>query len=62
MLSSTNLPKSVKFWNGILGLNIFNQTETFAELGFSNDQAKLKIRDIGNLVILSVFVKLLFFN
>lgn len=48
MLSSTNLIKSVKFWNGILGLNIFNQTETVVELGFSNDQAKLKLRDIGN--------------
>lgn len=47
MLSSTNLTKSVKFWNGILGLNIFSQTETLVELGFSDDQAKLKLRDIG---------------
>lgn len=48
MLSSTNLTKSVKFWNGILGLNIFSQTEAFVEIGFDNDQAKLKLRDIGN--------------
>lgn len=48
MLSSTNLIKSLKFWNEILGLKIFNQTETTVELGFSNDQVKLKLRDIGN--------------
>ncbi|CAI6345990.1 unnamed protein product [Macrosiphum euphorbiae] len=47
MLSSTNLTKSMKFWNGILGLNIFNQNESSIELGFGEDQAKLKLRDIG---------------
>uniref|UniRef100_A0A2H8TV43 Glyoxalase domain-containing protein 4 n=1 Tax=Melanaphis sacchari TaxID=742174 RepID=A0A2H8TV43_9HEMI len=47
MLSSTNLTKSMKFWNGILGLKIFNQNESLLELGFSEDQAKLKLRDIG---------------
>lgn len=47
MLSSTNLTKSMKFWNGILGLNIFNQNESLIELGFGEDQAKLKLRDIG---------------
>lgn len=48
MLSSTNLTKSMKFWNGILGLKIFNQNESVIELGFADDQAKLKLRDIGN--------------
>lgn len=48
MLSSTNLTKSKKFWNEILNLNIFTETETFIELGFGNEQAKLKLRDIGN--------------
>lgn len=48
MLSSTNLEKSVKFWNGILGLKIFNQTAAVIELGFGDNQAKLKLRDIGN--------------
>lgn len=47
-LASTNLAKSLKFWNSILGLNIFNQTDAFIELGFDNDQAKLQIKDIGN--------------
>lgn len=47
MLSSTNLTNSVKFWNGILGLKIFNQTESLVELGFGDNQAKLKLRDIG---------------
>ncbi|CAH1710022.1 glyoxalase domain-containing protein 4 [Aphis gossypii] len=47
MLSSTNLTKSMKFWNGILGLKIFNQNESLIELGFDEDQAKLKLRDIG---------------
>jgi len=53
MLSSTNLTKSVKFWNGVLGLRIFSQTEALVELGFEDDQAKLKLRDIGNFDILS---------
>jgi len=48
MLSSTNLKNSVKFWNGILGLKIFCQTEAVVELGFGDDQAKLKLKDIGN--------------
>jgi len=48
MLSSTNLTKSVKFWNGVLGLRIFSQTEALVELGFGDDQVKLKLRDIGN--------------
>ncbi|KAL4112226.1 hypothetical protein QTP88_016052 [Uroleucon formosanum] len=47
MLSSTNLTKSMKFWNEILGLKIFNQNESVIELGFDEDQAKLKLRDIG---------------
>lgn len=48
MLSSTNLIKSKKFWSEILGLSIFKETETFIELGFGEEQAKLKLRDIGN--------------
>lgn len=51
MLSSTNLEKSVKFWNGILGLKIFSQTTAVIELGFGDNQAKLKLRDIGNFEI-----------
>ncbi|XP_050420608.1 glyoxalase domain-containing protein 4 [Adelges cooleyi] len=47
ILPSTNLEKSVKFWNGILGLNILNQTSTYAELGFGDDQAKLQLKAIG---------------
>ncbi|XP_025405757.1 glyoxalase domain-containing protein 4 [Sipha flava] len=47
MLSSTNLIKSKKFWNEILSLSIFTETETFIELGFDEKQAKLKFRDIG---------------
>lgn len=49
MLSSTNLTNSVKFWNGILGLKIFNRIESMVELGFDYNQAKLKLRDIGNI-------------
>lgn len=41
----------MKFWNGILGLKIFNQNESLIELGFGEDQAKLKFRDIGNFFI-----------
>jgi len=55
MLSSTNLTKSMKFWNGILGLNIFNQNESSIELGFGEDQAKLKLRDIGKFLNMVTF-------
>lgn len=48
MLSSTNLTKSKKFWSEILNLNIFTETDNFIELGFGDEQAKLKLRDIGN--------------
>jgi len=54
MLSSTNLTKSVKFWNGILGLNIFSQTDALVEFGFGDDQAKLKLRDIGNFQMINL--------
>ncbi|XP_050544289.1 glyoxalase domain-containing protein 4 isoform X3 [Daktulosphaira vitifoliae] len=46
ILSSTNLQKSVKFWNEILGLNIFNQSSSYAELGFGDEQAKLQLKAI----------------
>lgn len=62
MLSSTNLSKSVKFWKDILGLKIFNETEAFVELGFSDDQAKLKLKDIGKyfgVIVLIINVNLL---
>lgn len=49
ILSSTSLEKSVKFWNGILGLNIFNQTSSYAELGFGGEQAKLLLKAISNI-------------
>jgi len=55
MLSSTNLTKSMKFWNGLLGLNIYNQNESSIELGFGEDQAKLKLRDIGNFLNMVTF-------
>lgn len=47
-LASANLQKSVEYWNGILGLKIFEKTEKKLLLGFSEDQAKLELQDIGN--------------
>lgn len=49
-LASSNLPKSIDYWNGILGLKLFNQSEKCAVVGFDETQAKLKLIDIGSKV------------
>ncbi|KAJ8982121.1 hypothetical protein NQ317_002847 [Molorchus minor] len=46
-LASSNLEKSIKYWNGILGLKIFNQTDKTVELGFNENETKLELKDIS---------------
>ena len=46
-LASSNLKKSIEYWNGILGLKIFEQTDKKVVLGFGIEQAKLELEDIG---------------
>lgn len=46
-LNSSNLKKSIDYWNGILGLKIFKQTDKTALLGFKEDEAKLELNDTG---------------
>ncbi|KAJ3643936.1 hypothetical protein Zmor_026616 [Zophobas morio] len=46
-LSSSNLSKSVDYWNGILGLTIYNKTDKSVLLGFKDNEAKLELENIG---------------
>ncbi|XP_063907697.1 glyoxalase domain-containing protein 4 isoform X1 [Zophobas morio] len=45
-LSSSNLSKSVDYWNGILGLTIYNKTDKSVLLGFKDNEAKLELENI----------------
>lgn len=46
-LASSDLQKSIEYWNGILGLKIFNKTDKSVVLGFSDTQTKLELQQIG---------------
>ncbi|XP_046965126.1 glyoxalase domain-containing protein 4 [Vanessa cardui] len=46
-LASSNLAKSIDYWNGLLTLKIFEKSNKSVLLGFSEDQAKLEFVDIG---------------
>lgn len=46
-LASSNLQKSLKYWNGILNLKIFKQSDKSALLGYDENEAKLELVDIG---------------
>ncbi|CAG9585258.1 unnamed protein product [Danaus chrysippus] len=46
-LASSDLAKSIAYWNGLLTLKIFEKTDKTVTLGFSEDQAKLELVDIG---------------
>lgn len=49
-LASSNLQQSIDYWNGILGLKIYSQDDNKVLLGFSDDQTKLELEDIGTTV------------
>lgn len=46
-LASSNLAKSIAYWNGLLTLKLYEKTDKTALLGYSDDQAKLELVDIG---------------
>lgn len=46
-LASSNLLKSINYWNGILGLVIFDRSEDTVLLGFQENDAKLELKNIG---------------
>lgn len=46
-LACSNLAKSIDYWNGILGLKIFGQSEKNVLLGFKESEAKLELQEIG---------------
>lgn len=46
-LASSNLAKSIEYWNELLSLKIFEKTSKSVLLGFSENQTKLELVDIG---------------
>ncbi|XP_033228688.1 glyoxalase domain-containing protein 4 [Belonocnema kinseyi] len=46
-LASSNLERSISYWQGILNLNVFEQKDKSVLLGFSKEQTKLELDDIG---------------
>lgn len=46
-LASSNLEKSIDYWNGLLSLKVFEKTTKTVTLGFGDNQAKLELVDIG---------------
>ncbi|XP_045172363.2 glyoxalase domain-containing protein 4-like [Mercenaria mercenaria] len=46
-LASSDLQKSVDFWSGLFGMKIFSKDIKKAVLGYSDDQCKLELCDIG---------------
>ncbi|KAG8201819.1 hypothetical protein JTE90_027299 [Oedothorax gibbosus] len=46
-LSCSDLKKSIDYWNGLLGLQIYEKKESLAVLGYSDDQCKLELQCQG---------------
>lgn len=46
-LSSSNLKRTLDYWNGILGMKICEQKNGLALLGYGDTQTKLEFKDIG---------------
>lgn len=45
-LACSNLKASLEFWNKLLEMNVYEQGESTALLGYSENQCKLELRDI----------------
>ncbi|KAK5645318.1 hypothetical protein RI129_006618 [Pyrocoelia pectoralis] len=45
-IACTSLAKSLDYWNGILGLNIFEKSAKSASVGFKDSEAKLELTEI----------------
>ncbi|XP_042905246.1 glyoxalase domain-containing protein 4 [Parasteatoda tepidariorum] len=46
-LSCSNLKCSVEYWNGLLGMKIFNQEDKTVLMGYSSEQCKLELVEIN---------------
>lgn len=53
-LASSNLGNSIKYWNEILGLRIFDKSEKKVVLGFDENEAKLELQEIGEFTVFGV--------
>lgn len=45
-IACSSLAKSLDYWNGILGLTVFDKSEKSATIGFNANGAKLELREI----------------
>lgn len=48
-LASSNKDESLKYWSGLLGLKVYDETDSQALLGYAEEQAKLQLKFIGDL-------------
>ncbi|EDO47433.1 predicted protein [Nematostella vectensis] len=46
-LGVSNLSKSLEYWNKLLGMQVFSQTDTTAILGYDAKQCKLELVQVG---------------
>lgn len=46
-LASSNLQRSIDFWTKFCGMTLFSRVVNMAVLGYSDDQCKLELHDIG---------------
>ncbi|XP_014664020.1 PREDICTED: glyoxalase domain-containing protein 4-like [Priapulus caudatus] len=49
-LNVSNLPKSVKYWAGLLGMTVYSKTDATAELGYSESKCRLLLRAAGQTI------------
>lgn len=55
-LASTDLKKSIEYWNKTLGLKLYENDSSHAIVGFADDQAKLELKAIGK-VLSNLFIR-----
>lgn len=51
-LSSSDLKRTLDYWNDNLGMKIYEQSSGTALLGFGDTQAKLEFKDMGKDIML----------
>lgn len=49
-LASLDKDQSLAYWSQLLGLQVYNQNEKHALLGYADDQTKLELQFIGGLL------------
>lgn len=46
-LGVSDLPKSLVYWQNVLGMTVYEQSETKAVLGYDSDKCKLELIHLG---------------